>query len=115
MLVRRQPLADVARLVDWRNGFLAFRDTSLADAAAEFNRYNTRQLVIGDARAGALRVGGSFRWDNPETFVRLLEAGFPVCAERQPERIVLHTAGAALLPADQRRMPVGGICRVRSS
>lgn len=94
VLVQRQSLEEVARLVDWRSGFLAFQDTSLAAAAEEFNRYNARRLVIGDDAAGALRVGGSFRWDHLDTFVGLLEAGFPVCAEQQPRRVVLHTAGA---------------------
>lgn len=95
VLVRTQSLDEVARLVDWRNGFLVFQDTSLAAAAGEFNRYNVHRLEIGDDAAGALRVGGSFRWDHLDTFVALLETGFPVCAERRPERIVLHTAGAA--------------------
>ena len=95
VLVRRQSLEDVARLVDWREGLLAFQDTSLAAAAEEFNRYNARRLELGDPTAAALRVGGSFRWDNLETFVALLEAGFPVCAERREEAIVLHSSGAA--------------------
>lgn len=95
VLVRRQSLQDVARLVDWREGFLAFQDTSLAAAAEEFNRYNARRLELGDPAAAALRVGGSFRWDNLETFVALLEAGFPVCAERTEQAIVLHSSGAA--------------------
>ncbi|KFN50537.1 FecR family protein, partial [Arenimonas composti] len=93
VLVRSQPLAEVARLVDWRNGFLVFQDSALAAAADEFNRYNARRLEIGDAAAGALRIGGSFRWDQLDSFVGLLEAGFPVCAARAPERIVLYTAG----------------------
>lgn len=95
VLVRRQTLEEVARLVDWRSGYLAFQDTSLAAAAEEFNRYNARRLMVGDEAAGALRVGGSFRWDNVDTFVSLLEAGFPVCAERRDEAVVLHSAGAA--------------------
>ncbi|WP_374473061.1 FecR domain-containing protein [Arenimonas sp.] len=95
VLVRRQTLEEVARLVDWRSGYLAFQDTSLAAAAEEFNRYNARRLLVGDDTAGALRVGGSFRWDNVDTFVSLLEAGFPVCAERRDEAVVLHSAGAA--------------------
>lgn len=93
VLVRTQSLDEVARLVDWRSGLLAFQDTSLSAAADEFNRYNARQLQVGDTEAGALRVGGSFRWDNLETFVALLEEGFPVCAQREPERIVLHSSG----------------------
>ena len=79
------------RLLDWRDGLLAFRDAPLGEVAAEFNRYNARKLVVGDADAGALRIGGNFRWDNEEGFARLLEAGFPVRAEIGADRIVLHS------------------------
>ena len=46
---------------------------------------------VGDAEAGALRIGGSFRADNATAFVRLLEQGFPVRAEDRGERIVLRS------------------------
>lgn len=91
VVVRAGSVADAERLMDWRSGYLAFRDTSLAEAAAEFNRYNPRKIVIGDAAVGALRVGGNFRWSNTDAFVRLLEQGFPVRAERRAEQIVLHS------------------------
>lgn len=90
VLVRSLSLAEVEELVDWRSGRLVFRDTALTDAVAEFNRFNTRQIVIADASVGALRIGGSFRWENAEGFVRLLERGFPVEAEYGRERIVLR-------------------------
>jgi len=90
VLVRSLSLAEVEELVDWRSGRLVFRDTALTDAVAEFNRFNTRQIVIADATVGALRIGGSFRWENAEGFVRLLERGFPVEAEYGRERIVLR-------------------------
>ena len=90
VLVRAMPLAEAARLVDWRSGLLVFQDTLLADAASEFNRYNARKIVIADPRVGELRIGGSFRWANAEGFVRLLEQGFPVRAEYRSDRIVLH-------------------------
>ena len=91
VLVRSVPLEDAEHLLDWRQGLLAFRDTTLAEAAAEFNRYNARKLVIGDAEAGALRIGGSFRADNATAFVRLLEQGFPVRADASGDRIVLRS------------------------
>lgn len=91
LLVRSLPLADAQRLLDWRDGLLAFRDAPLSEVVAEFNRYNARKLVLADAEAGALRIGGNFRWDNTEGFVRLLEAGFPVRAEADKGRIVLHS------------------------
>jgi transmembrane sensor len=88
--VRFGPLADAERLLSWRSGVLAFRDTPLADAVAEFNRYGSRRIVMGDAKVAALRVGGNFNWANADAFVRLLEAGFPVRAEHDGDRIVLH-------------------------
>lgn len=91
VLVRSLPLADAERYLEWRDGFLTFDDTSLADAAAEFNRFNTRKLELGDGAVANLRVGGNFRWSNAEGFAHLLEQGFPVRAERHADRIVLHT------------------------
>ncbi|WP_296278933.1 FecR domain-containing protein [Pseudoxanthomonas sp.] len=91
VLVRSLPLADAERYLEWRDGFLTFDDTSLAEAAAEFNRFNTRKLELGDATVADLRVGGNFRWSNAEGFAHLLEQGFPVRAERHADRIVLHT------------------------
>lgn len=91
VVVRTGPIADAERLVDWRSGFVTFRDTSLAEAASEFNRYNARKIVMGDPAVGALRVGGNFRWSNVDAFVRLLEQGFPVRAEAGADRIVLHS------------------------
>ena len=91
LLVRTGTVEEAERQLDWRGGYLTFRDTSLQDAAAEFNRYNPRKIVVADTTAGAMRVGGNFRWSNTEAFVRLLEQGFPIRAEQYPDRIVLHS------------------------
>lgn len=90
VVVQSGTVDEARQALSWRDGFLAFRDTSLAAAAAEFNRYNARKIVIADPSVGALRVGGSFRWSNAEAFVRLLEQGFPVRAEYGDRAIVLH-------------------------
>jgi len=91
LLVRSGTVEEAERQLDWRQGYLTFRDTRLEDAAAEFNRYGPRKIVMGDQAVAALRVGGNFRWSNAEAFVRLLEQGFPVRAESHPDRIVLHS------------------------
>jgi transmembrane sensor len=91
VLVRSLPLADAERYLEWRDGYLSFDDTSLAVAAAEFNRFSKRKLELGDDAVAELRIGGNFRWSNTEGFVRLLEQGFPVRAERHADRIVLHS------------------------
>lgn len=76
-------------LLGWRDGFITFHNTPLAMAVAEFNRYNRRRIVINDAELGAMRVGGNFRWSNEDSFVRLLELGFPIRAVHAGDTIVL--------------------------
>jgi transmembrane sensor len=87
--VEQRPLTDVERQLTWRSGVLTFRDTTLADAVAEFNRYSTRKLVVGDPKIATLQVSGVFRSDGVDSFVRLLERGFAVQAAVQPNQIVL--------------------------
>jgi transmembrane sensor len=90
MLVQKEAMADIERTLSWRNGVLTFRDTALSSAIAEFNRYNTRQIVIEDERVAALQIGGIFRATQPEAFVRLLSEGFPIQVVMDDERIVLR-------------------------
>lgn len=60
----------------WRQGVLTFDQATLAEAAAEFNRYNRRQIVIGDPETAAIRIGGTFDADNIDAFVRLLRDAY---------------------------------------
>ena len=87
--VRQVPLAEAREALSWRGGYVVFHRTPLAEAVAEFNRYNARQIVIADPSLDALRVGGNFRLDNSDAFVRLMQAVFPVEARQQGNRIVL--------------------------
>lgn len=66
----------VAAALGWRDGILNFDHTTLADAAAEFNRYNSKQIVIGDAGTGEIRIGGTFQASNVDAFVRLLHDAY---------------------------------------
>jgi transmembrane sensor len=91
VLVRSVPVAEAERILDWRDGLLSFEHATLGEAVAEFNRYNTRKLVVADGRAAALQVAGTFQWSNTEGFVRLLERGFPVRVERRADQVVLHS------------------------
>jgi transmembrane sensor len=89
VLVQRKTLPEAEEQLSWRTGVLMFRNQSLGEAAAEFNRYNVRKIVIRDPRVAALRIEGNFRATNVEAFLRLLESGFPVRAETQADQIVL--------------------------
>jgi len=89
VLVRDGAGSEVDRLLSWRSGYLVFRNSTLADAVAEFNRYNTRKIVIADPRIGGIRIGGNFRSGNTDAFLWLLQTGFPVSVDSSRERVVL--------------------------
>ncbi|RZF65124.1 hypothetical protein EWE75_07050 [Sphingomonas populi] len=60
----------------WRRGVLTFDQVTLEQAAHEFNRYNRRQIRLGDAQVARLRIGGSFEATNIDAFTRLLHDAF---------------------------------------
>lgn len=80
--LRRRSVGEVEELLSWREGMLVFRGTPLAEAVAEFNRYNAHKLVVDDPSIAGIPVGGGFRWTNTEAFVRVLEQSFGLHAER---------------------------------
>jgi transmembrane sensor len=84
---------DIARELAWQAPRLQFEETPLAAAVAEFNRLNRHQLELADPSLEALRIGGTFRPDNVEGFVRLLNTALGLEAEPHgPDRTVLHRA-----------------------
>jgi transmembrane sensor len=76
ILVAPRSAQKVASELSWRRGMLTFDQATLAEAAAEFNRYNTKTLVIADPVAAKIRVGGAFESDNVQAFARLLHSAY---------------------------------------
>ncbi len=69
---------DMERKLAWRHGAIELDGETLADAAGEFNRYSTRQIVIADPATAQLHVGGYFRDDDVDAFVFAITNTFPV-------------------------------------
>lgn len=82
-LVEPKSVSKVDDALSWRQGRLKFHETTLAEAAAQFNRYNRTKLVIVDPQAAGTRIGGNFQANNVEDFARLLSNayGFRVDAD----------------------------------
>lgn len=92
-VVERITPAAVREALAWQGPRLVFADTPLAEAIAQFNRRNAVQLELADGELGALPIGGSFRAENVEGFVRLLVSGGDIAVERpDATRIVLRKA-----------------------
>jgi transmembrane sensor len=76
LTVKKEPVASVATALGWRRGLLTFKDTQLADAVAEFNRYNTHKLRISDAEVGRLKINGTFQAENAAVFAASVQELF---------------------------------------
>ena len=67
----KKPLATLSDELGWQHGLLVFDHTTLAEAAAEFNRYNSRKLIVADAKTARLTIDGKFQANNVELFARV--------------------------------------------
>ena len=89
LLIDQPTPTQVEQLLSWRAGYIVFRDTALADAVADFNRYSVRRIVIHDAEIADIRIGGNFRSNDTDAFLWLLQTGFPINVERRSDLIIL--------------------------
>jgi transmembrane sensor len=65
---------DVAAATAWTQHELVFDAQPLTDVAQEFNRYNTRKLIVSDARLESFHVTGVFSSTDPASLLRFLRA-----------------------------------------
>jgi transmembrane sensor len=79
----------IDRITAWQRGQLIFDDTSLSEAAAEFNRYGTKKLVIDNPEVGKLRVGGVFRIGGPTSFAQAVAREYHLQIITRGDTIVL--------------------------
>jgi transmembrane sensor len=75
LVVTHKPVDAVVERLSWREGMLTFDQSTLGEAAAEFNRYNRKQVVVRGAAAN-VRIGGAFEAGNVDAFARLLRQAY---------------------------------------
>jgi transmembrane sensor len=68
--------ANLAAAIAWTQRKLVFDETPLSEAVAEFNRYNSRQMIIEDASLAEYHIRGNFEADDPDRLIRLLRDRF---------------------------------------
>lgn len=81
--------AEIDRALSWRSGQLVFDGDTVAEAAAEFNRYNQIKIEIADPALGQEKMIGRFRTNEPDAFVRAAAALLDARADAQADRIIL--------------------------
>jgi transmembrane sensor len=75
--------------LSWRNGVLVFDHTTLADAAFEINRYGGKKLIIADAAAGRIMIGGTFPINNVMAVAEAAQDSLGLHVEDRGDEIVI--------------------------
>ncbi|MET0290155.1 MAG: FecR domain-containing protein [Pseudoxanthomonas sp.] len=88
-LVREDHASGAENASAWTRNQIEFDDTPVAQAAAEFNRYNAVQLRIDDPQLAATRISGMFSSHDLESFVLYLSRLPGARVQQTPGRIVV--------------------------
>ncbi len=89
LTVSRQTSQSLAAELGWRQGDLVFQHTTLADAVAEFNRYNTQKLAIADPDVAQMRIAGTFQAKNTRVFTEAVQELFKLRVSRSGSQTII--------------------------
>lgn len=89
LAVVRRSADEMSDEMAWRRGMLIFNHTSLADAAAEFNRYNAAKLIIADPAIAERTIGGKFSTADINGFVEIIQKLLGVRVTHQGQDFVV--------------------------
>lgn len=89
MSMSKEPVAEIAAELSWRRGLLIFKDSSLEDAAAEFNRYNHEKIVIAGGDVAQLKINGTFKAQNVDLFAQSVRQLFGLRVEQAGTEIII--------------------------
>jgi transmembrane sensor len=81
---------EIDRTLAWRTGLIVLSGETLAQAAAEFNRYNSRRIVIEDPELAAQTYVGRFHTNDPESFVKAVSLTLGTRTETTPDAYVIY-------------------------
>jgi len=87
--VIRKQKKELDSVLGWRRGVLTFYRATLADAAREFNRYNTRKIVVVDNAAEAELIDGTFPVNDVDLFGRVAHSVLGAHVQNKGNDIVI--------------------------
>ena len=89
MVVTDLPPEELTKALAWQSTLLRLGGATLAELAVEFQQQTGYRIVLADPELAGRRIGGRFRADNIEGFIRLLEEHFGVVSQRTPEGVIV--------------------------
>jgi transmembrane sensor len=87
-LTRSPPHALESEL-GWLRGVFVFRHTTLADAAAEYNRYNAEKILVSDPAVARLTISGTLPTNNVKAFTDVARNFFSLNVVRRGDEVVI--------------------------
>ena len=85
----RKPVDTLRTELSWRHGVLAFHHAALAEVAAEYNRYNQQQIVIGDASLSQLTISAQLPTNDVNAFARMAKNFLGLRVQNKGDEIVI--------------------------
>ncbi len=82
----------MSRALAWQEPLLRLGGATLAELAGEFQRRSGHRLVLADPELAELHIGGRFRADDVEGFVRVLVNNYGLRAERTADGTILRSS-----------------------
>ena len=89
MSVTKRPSQELTNELGWRRGVLVFDHMTLADAAAELNRYNREQIIVADPDVRRRIIGATIPINGVEAFTRVAQQIFHVHVEKSDSEIII--------------------------
>jgi transmembrane sensor len=85
----------LAGAIAWEHGVIDLNGRTIAEAAAEFNRYNARTIVIRDPALASQTVVGQFQTADPVAFVTAAAAMLDAHVRTDGDRLILESGPSA--------------------
>lgn len=82
---------DAAAATSWTRGQLTFSRRTLAEAAAEVNRYSSRKVILDDPALASRQISGVFDAGDTDAFVGVVTELYGVQADRRGDDIHLRS------------------------
>jgi transmembrane sensor len=82
--------AQLAGAVAWESGVIDLNGRTIGEAAAEFNRYNARSILIRDPALAAQTVVGQFQANDPVAFVTAAAAMLDAHVRTDGDQLILE-------------------------
>jgi transmembrane sensor len=79
----------LTNLLGWRRGVLVFDHTTLAAAAVEFNRYNSKKIIVADGAVSRLTIDGTFPTKDTDAFIDVAQEVFGLRVENRSDETVI--------------------------